>query len=188
MAEEKKTVYLNLYDDITPPKVKTVMAVCVEVITKERPDCLYICFSSPGGDVNAGITLYSFLRGLPVEVIMHNMGAVDSVATAIFMAGDERYASPHSTFLFHGVAMSVGGNSAFHLAQMKELISRLEQDENKIVKVLTDRSQLTEIEVRQLFAVGESKSPAFAQERGIVHGIRNLVIPNNAKVISFNMA
>lgn len=187
MVEEKKTVYLNLYDDITPPKVKVVMAVCADVVTKERPDRLYICFSSAGGNVDAGITLYSFLRGLSVDVIMHNMGSVDSIATAIFMAGDERYASPHSTFLFHGVAMNIAGNSALHLAQMKELISRLEQDENKIVKVLTDRSQLTEIEVRQLFAVGESKSPEFAQERGIVHGICNLVIPKDAKVISFNM-
>ena len=34
---------------------------------------------------------------------MHNVGQVDSSANVIFLAADERYASPHTTFLFHGM-------------------------------------------------------------------------------------
>jgi len=68
-----------------------------------KPDVLYFLFSSNGGSVNAGIALYNFLRALPVEIIMHNTGSIDSIATVIFLAADKRYAALHSTFLFHGV-------------------------------------------------------------------------------------
>ena len=65
----------------------------------ERKDFFYILFSSPGGNVSNGITIYNFLRALPVRMIIHNIGIVDSIANVIFLGIDERYAVPHSSFL-----------------------------------------------------------------------------------------
>lgn len=51
-----------------------------------------------------GMNLYNILRAMPFKLVTHNVGNVDSIDNAVFLAGEERYASPHSTFMFHGVA------------------------------------------------------------------------------------
>ncbi len=56
------------------------MAVASEIINKQKPDVIYCLFSSHGGQVEAGITLYNFLRSLPVELVMHNTGSTDHIA------------------------------------------------------------------------------------------------------------
>lgn len=49
------------------------------------------------------MNLYAFLRGVPFDLIVHNVGNVDSIGNAIFLAGQTRYACPQATFMFHGV-------------------------------------------------------------------------------------
>lgn len=186
MHQRGETIYINFYDEINPGKVKVFMAVCADVIDKFRPSALYICLSSPGGHVAAGITLHNFLKSLPVKIIMHNTGSVDSIATMIFLAGRERYATPSSTFLFHGVQTHTSQPVSLSIYQLREILSGLEQDHNKIVHIITNNTQLSEDEVRELFKQGESKSPAFAESKGIVHAVRDLSIPANAKLISLN--
>src|SRR5881396_644821 len=89
---EPKTIYINYFDGINEAKVKVLMAVCSELIGKQHPDQLYFLFSSNGGSINAGITFYNFLRALPTEIVMHNIGSIDSIATVIFLAGEKRFA------------------------------------------------------------------------------------------------
>jgi len=57
--------------------------------------------------VRDGVTLYNFIRSLPVKTIMHNIGIIDSIANVVFLAANERYANPSSSFLFHGVGFDV---------------------------------------------------------------------------------
>ena len=51
-----------------------------------------------------GLNLYNVLRGLPIELVTHKVGNVDSIGNTVLMAGSKRYACQHSTFMFHGVA------------------------------------------------------------------------------------
>jgi hypothetical protein len=76
---------------------------------------------------------------------------------------------------------------SFSIYQLREILSGLEQDHNKIVHIITNNTKLKEDEVRELFAQGESKSPAFAESKGIVNAVRDLAIPANAKLISLNI-
>lgn len=117
---------------------------------------------------------------------MHNTGSVDSVTTAVFMAGDKRYACHHSSFHFHGVRMNFGQNSGHNLDQLQESVSRVREDENKIAGILIERSQLQEGEIRKLFRAGETKPPAFAVSKGVVDEIREFRIPAKNQLISFN--
>src|SRR5258708_24946324 len=97
--------YINYFDQITDSKARALMALVSEILQKVTPTpaTLYFAFSSTGGSVQAGVTLFNFLRALPVDVVMHNTGSVDSIATVIFLAGKVRYACEHSRFLFHGI-------------------------------------------------------------------------------------
>jgi ATP-dependent protease ClpP protease subunit len=176
--------YINYYDGITESKVRGLMALCSEIMGKVIP--VPETLSSPGGNVAAGITLYNFLRALPVEVVMHNVGSVDSIATVIFLAANRRFACQHSRFLFHGISTQLPQGASVSPTQVRELLSGQEQDEGRIKELLVERSQLTESEIVTLFRQGETKNPTFALEKGVIHDIRDLAIPKGAKIITAN--
>jgi len=181
------TVYINFFDGINDKTIKILMAVCSDVIAQHKPDTLYFLFASGGGWVNSGIAFHNFLRSLPVKVVMHNMGTIDSIATVIFLAGEERFASPHSSFLFHGVEWTFSQPTSVSTSKLAEHSSQLKQDERKIANIYIERSKLTDSEIFELFKQGESKDPAFALEKEIVHGIKNPSIPKDALLISVNI-
>lgn len=187
MNGQEKTYFINYFDSIDEAKVKNLMRFCTDVIAEHKLDTLYFCFSSSGGFVAPAITLYNFLIGLPVKVIMHNTGSVDSIATVIFLAGEERCAVPHSTFLFHGIQYTFTQPGSLTINKLKEIVSGLEKDQNRMAGIVTERTQLTDAEIRELFSQGEAKDPQFAKSKGIIHSVRNLSIPPNALMISFNL-
>jgi ATP-dependent Clp protease, protease subunit len=103
MKHNADTFFITFTDSINEDKVKNLISLITNVIDQHHPSQIYILFSSGGGVVNAGITLYNFLLAIPAEVVFHNIGTVDSVATCIFLAGKKRYACRTAAFLFHGV-------------------------------------------------------------------------------------
>jgi ATP-dependent Clp protease protease subunit len=187
MNSEEKTYFINYFDSINEPKVKDLMRFCIDTIAQHKPSTLHFSFSSSGGFVSPAMTLYNFLTGLPAKVIMHNTGSVDSVAIVIFLAGEERYAVPHSSFLFHGLQYTFNQPTSLTINQLKEKVSGLEQDQNRMCSIVTERTELREEEVRELFIQGEVKNPEFAASKGIIHSIRDFSIPPNSLVTSFNL-
>lgn len=183
----ENAVYINFCDVINLDKVKTIMAACAEALDKFKPETLYLSISSPGGEVAAGIALHNFLRALPVRVVTHNIGSVDSIAVVIFLAGERRFANHAATFLFHGVQLAVPQATQLSVFQMRELVSGLDEDHNKIVHVITGRSGLTEDEVRELFKQGESKNATFAQDHAIIEAIEDFAVPQGAPLFSLNI-
>jgi ATP-dependent protease ClpP protease subunit len=163
------------------------MAILNDIIANVKPKELYFLFSSNGGSVDAGITLYNFLRSLPVDITMHNMGSIDSIATVIFLAGNKRYACEHSAFLFHGVQFNFPNGASLNNAQLNEILSRLKTDQQKISGVMTERTKLTAEEIRTLFVQGESKDPSFAISKGIIDEIKRAIVPDGAPNITVNI-
>src|SRR5690348_15092335 len=94
-------IYLVFTLGITPQTVQKLLTECAAWANQGAKE-IYLMFASLGGNVPAGIAAYSALRALPVKLITHNIGNVDSIANIIFLAGEERLAVPHSTFMFHG--------------------------------------------------------------------------------------
>src|SRR6185437_16671946 len=60
-----------------------------------------LCLSSNGGSTEQAFYAYEILRAMPVQIHTVNLGIVHSAANIIFMAGENRTASPESYFLFH---------------------------------------------------------------------------------------
>jgi ATP-dependent protease ClpP protease subunit len=145
------------------------MAVCSDIVSRLAPKSLYFLLSTPGGHVDAGITLHHFLKSLPVEIVMHNIGSIDSIGNVVFLAGAKRYATEHSTFLFHGVASNFNKDIALPLNQMDEIRSKLAKDQEKIAGIIKESTKITLREIRKLFLYGESKDVHFALKKGIIH-------------------
>lgn len=182
-----KILYLNLYGLITDNSVKATINVCSTIQSQEmKPETIYFLLSSQGGFIDPGITLYNFLRSLPLELVMHNVGAVDSIANVIFLAGNKRYASPNSSFLFHGPTWtfpSSGINDVITTRpQLSEALSSLVNAEEIIRSIIAERTSVAAEQTISLFREGAKKTPAFALENGIIHKIVDLVLPKDAKV------
>jgi ATP-dependent protease ClpP protease subunit len=162
------------------------MGVCSQLLAQKKPDRLYFLFASPGGQVTAGVVLHTFLKSLPVKITMHNTGAIDSIGNTIFVAGEQRFATAHSSFLFHGVSMNFGQGASLGSNMLQEKLSSIRADEAKIAGILSSRTKLSEDEVRQLFVQGESKDPIFALDKGIIDEVKEVAIPHGAEVLTVN--
>ena len=185
---DKKTIYVNFFDIINDAKVKSIMAGVSELINQQKPDVIYCLFSSSGGGVEAGITLYNFLRALPIEIIMRNTGSIDLIANVIFLSANTRLTSVHSSFLFHGVNWNFAANTSLNKGQLTETLSSIDASEAKICGIITERTKLTSTEVHALFSQGECKDPTFALSKGIVSEIKNPLISKDVPILSFNLA
>lgn len=182
---EENAIYVYYYDDIDAGRVKNVMAIISNIIGKEKPAALYFLFASRGGQVDAGVTFFNFLKSLPVKIIMHNIGVINSIANVIFLAGKKRYASPHSTFLFHGAAVPLNGN--YSLPQLNEIKDSLDKDQNTIAGIVCDNTKMLRKTIEKLFLQGETKDVQFALKHGIIDEIKLPQMPQNARFVSINI-
>jgi ATP-dependent Clp protease, protease subunit len=175
-----QTVYINFFDGIDPVKVNKFIQFTTEVIRQYNPHELYFFVASNGGDVDSGFVLYNFLVSLQIKmkITMHNTGTIDSIANVIFMAGQNRYAAPNTSFLFHGVSMNFNGGQ--NRTALKEALSRLEGMENRIAQTVSKHSKLSETELTSLFQQGEGKDVNFALNKEIIHEIKLPSVPQGA--------
>jgi ATP-dependent protease ClpP protease subunit len=173
--DNKKTVYITFFDGIDPTKVNKFIQFTTEVINIHNPTGLYFFIASNGGDVDSGFVLYNFLISLQIKltITMHNIGTIDSIANVIFVAGQNRYAAPNASFLFHGVSMNMQGPVSRTI--LKESLSRLEGMEDRIAHTVSKHSKLTEADLTSLFQQGEGKDVNFALNKEI---ISEIIVPS----------
>ena len=131
-----------------------------------------------------GMNLYNVLRGFPIELTTHNVGNVDSIGNAVFLAGAKRYACQHSTFMFHGVGFDLGGGGRLEEKGCREHLGSILSDQKRIGSIIKERSTLSAAQVRRLFREAQTKDAASAVSCGIVHEVRDVQIPPGSSVVS----
>ncbi|MFA6148942.1 MAG: ATP-dependent Clp protease proteolytic subunit [bacterium] len=183
-----QTIYVSYYDSINEQKAKALMALCADIIAQHRPSKLYFLISSTGGSVDAGVALYNYFRALPVPIVMHNTGSIDSIANVIFLAADERYANPNASFLLHGIKWNFNQGASLSWTALQETVSRFKADEARMSGIITARTAILSDELMDLFRQGDSVGLAFAKDKGLIHEIREAKVPVGVPFISCNFA
>ena len=176
-------VYVSFSAEISPHTTESLLAVmsnCANQGTKT----VYLLLSTPGGSVMNGLDIYNVLRGMPFELITHNVGNVDSIGNAVFLAGKKRYACPHSTFMFHGVGFDVKAQGRFEEKNLKEFLANILSDHKRIGSIITERTKLDEKVVAGLFSEAQTKDATFAVGAGILHEVKDVQIPPGIQIIS----
>ncbi len=176
-------VYVSFSADIAPQSTETLIAVMGEQANKGVKE-VYLMLSTPGGSVMHGMNLYNVLRAFPFKLITHNVGNVDSIGNAIFLAGEERYACAHSTFMFHGVGFDLKQGIRLEEKFLRERLDAIMQDQIRIGSVIRDRTNLDEGKISDLFREARTKDASYAKSVGIVHDIRDVNISSGDPVIS----
>ena len=124
------------------------------------------------------------LRALPVKLITHNMGNVDSIGNVIFLAGAERYACPNSTFMFHGVGFDVMGGVRLVDQMLREHLDSIGSDHRRIGAVIGQHTTLKEAEVVELFKEARTKDAIWAKDVGMINAVSEPHIPPGVPIHS----
>ena len=92
--------FLTFFGPISLPSTNNLRSVLCGLVN-EGAKQVTILFASGGGSTDDGIALFTYLKALPVELTMHAVGNVNSIALPVFLAASKRFASKNARFLFH---------------------------------------------------------------------------------------
>jgi ATP-dependent Clp protease protease subunit len=176
-------VYVSLSAEINVNTAEALIATMANIANQGVPSVV-LCISSPGGDVMSGMNIYNVLRSMPFELTTHNVGNVDSIANAIFLAGEKRFACPHSTFMFHGVGFMAEGGKHFDEKLLRERLDSVMADQKRIGSILEERSTLSSGQIEPLFRDAQTKDVEYAVSAGIVHEVKDVQIPPGTPVMT----
>jgi ATP-dependent protease ClpP protease subunit len=181
--QDYKTAYISFSAEINPTTTEQLIAAATSLVGQGH-NHLYVLFSTPGGAVMNGINVYNVFRGLPAKITFHNVGNVDSIGNAIFLAGDDRYACPHSTFMFHGV--SFNHTSAFNVDRRyaRQMMDGILADQKRIASIMVERTNVNATQAANLFKEAGTKDASYAASVGIVANIRDVNIPAGSPIFS----
>lgn len=183
IPQNSPLVYVSFTAEIIPSTTESLIAVmanCANAKVKQ----VYLLLSTPGGTVREGLNLYNVLKGMPFELITHNVGNVDSIGNAVFLAGGKRYATQHSTFMFHGVGLTAKQDQRFEQKDLEERLDGLLNDQRRIGNIIIQHTNISQTEVAELFRQGQTKDANFAVNKGVIHEIRDVQITAGCPIIS----
>lgn len=173
-------VYVIFFAEFRPETARALLTTMSECANQGAEE-VHLLIGTPGGGVDAGLTVYNDLRGMPFKLVTHNTGNVASIGVAVYLAGEERIACPHSSFLLHGVTNQTDGQ-AYGAKWFREQHDSILVSETKINAVLAERTALTEGQLATFSESEQTKDANAAVEDGIAHRIEDVVIPPEAYV------
>lgn len=118
-------------------------SLCLQLryLAKQDPDAeitLYI--NSPGGEVSSGLAVYDVMKSIscPVRTVCTGMAA--SMASILFMAGDQRDMLPHSQLMIHDPLVGSIGGSALSVKAKSDSLMRTREITANIISKCTGHS------------------------------------------------
>jgi ATP-dependent Clp protease, protease subunit len=165
------------------PNTADLLFKAIDQKFREKFEKINILISSPGGSVFHGLTLYNYLRGLPIEINTYNFGSVDSIGVVIFCAGKKRYSVPHSRFLIHGVKFNINGQVSMDEKQIEEHLKGLKIDQQNISRVIADTTGKPMHKIEEDMHNRTTLNPQEAKDYGLVHEIKSELIPVDANLV-----
>lgn len=176
--------YVIFTAEITPITVERLTATMAQAID-DRVSEVYLAMSTVGGQVQAGIALYNTLLAVPFALTIHNISSVNSIGNVIFLAGQKRYATANSTFMFHGVGFDVTAPTRIDERYVRDRLDSLLADQKRMGQIITTRSDIGEDKIAELFRTQTTVDADWARNNGIIEDIRDFKIPPGSAVISF---
>ena len=136
---------------------------------------VHLALSTPVGDIGTAITLHNALRAAPFELTTYNLGRVDSAGIIVFLAGKQRYASQHATFLFHDVTVDVAAPAKLTELQLRAHLDDLTANRLRIRQLLRAETRLSDNEIDELLSRQRTVDARWARDKSLITAIREFV-------------
>jgi ATP-dependent protease ClpP protease subunit len=138
-----------------------------------------LVINSPGGLIGPMLITYSFILALPAKISSHAQGFVESAATLLFLAGQERSADRNARFLFHPSQSTING--VLNEQQFRERMNAFDVVMDVTAQIYRDRTHLQNPEIERFAHETVIYTAEQAQAAGVVHTIADLRIPDAGK-------
>lgn len=162
---------LSIYGDITsfPWMEGDVSAVSLSRQLEEMGDVsnINVYINSYGGEVAEGLAIYNALKRHPAQVTTYCDGFACSIASVIFMAGDERVMNEASLLMIHNAWTWTEGNAA----ELRKQADDLDTITNASVAAYMSKATISEEEVRALMDAETWLEPSKAVEYGFATSV-----------------
>jgi ATP-dependent protease ClpP protease subunit len=177
----KTTAIINFIGKVTLKKTNDLTSFIHKQLSEGVQDFI-ININSNGGDSDAGISAYQYLKQLPVAISTYNTGNVQSSAALIYCSGTKRYALPHAFFMLHGSSTRYAeGMSFVEIAALGKLSTIHRQAFVDIFMKCTD-VETPQLESYFSSADAQYFTAAEAQKIGLV---QEIAAPPFAKALTF---
>ena len=132
-----------------------------------------IIWLSYGGDWDAGMAVYDYIKHLKSPVTMKCYGRVRSMGTVILQSCDERILSPNSYFMIHYGSASYESSHAKDFEKFAEELTKSNKVMEKIYleKIKEKHSKYTLSKLQDLMKYDNYMSPKKAVELGLADKI-----------------
>lgn len=177
----KNPVCVSFSAGIDPTTAPPLMGALSNAINNGH-DEIHLFLSTQGGSVSDGITLYNFIRALPVPVIIYNVGSVNSIGNVIYQAGTRRVCSPMASFMFHGVGFDIS-NARLEMKELKERLDSLENDQSLILDIMEKHTSMDRNNIQKLFIEMEFLRAQEALQRGITDEVTDVHLPTGLPIL-----
>jgi ATP-dependent Clp protease, protease subunit len=178
-----KPIVIKFFAPVIDVTVNALMDAIDQKMKQGVKDFI-ILISSPGGSVIHGLSTYNYLKGLPVNIITHNFGSVDSIGIVLYCAGTRRLSVPQARFLLHGVSTQFTGNQNLEEKQLEERLKGLHIDSENIAKVISVNTGKNMQEVINAMLERITLNPEEAKSWGLVNEIKSQLFETGSEVIS----
>ena len=151
---------------------ETVNSLVAQLLYLKREDPIgkitaYV--NSPGGEVTSGLALYDVMQSISCPIRMVCTGIAASMASLLFVAGDEREMLCHSRLMLHDPLIAKTGGSALELNAVAEDLMRTRQAMAEIYSAHSGKT------VEEIFDI-TSRDTYFTPKKAIEYGLADKVI------------
>ena len=187
MPEPSKSLAIKFFAPVVDASANALMGILDQAINQGVEEVILL-LSTPGGSVFHGLSVYNYLRGLPLKKLTtHNFGSVDSIGVVMYCAAKERFSSPQARFLIHGVSANFQGNQSLEEPQLEERLKGIRIDIENIAKVIAANTGKTHAKVVKAMLDRTTLNPEKAKEWGLVNAIKTEHFPAGTRVVSVMM-
>lgn len=172
MVTSENAATINIYGDITSwawEELGEVSAVNLSKQLEELGDVseINVYINSYGGEVAEGLAIYNALKRHKAKVKTYCDGFACSIASVIFMAGDERIMGDSSLLMIHNAWSWAMGNAQ----ELRKQADDLDKITQASVTAYKTHSTLTEEEIKELLDNETWILPEEAMEYGFATAI-----------------
>ena len=166
----KSQAVINFVGKVTQKKTNDLTSYIHKQMNDGVKDFM-IVINSGGGDSDASIAAYQYLKQLPVSITTYNIGNVQSSAALLYCSGTKRYALANSFFMLHGSSTTYA--EGMSLAKVEALLKLGKIHQQAFVDIFQTCTNLSISLLEKYFSSADSNyfTVTEAQKMGFVQEI-----------------
>lgn len=169
MAKADETAEILIYEDIGNDWFGGISAKSFAENLQKLGDVkeITVRMNSPGGSVFDGIAIYNLLRSHNANIRTMIDGIAASIASIIFMAGDERVSAKNGSLMIHAPWTIAAGNAE----ELREQADVLERLGNSLADTYSVRADMSVNVIKKMMAQETWFNSDEMFENGFVHDV-----------------